>query len=168
MFEDGTPGELFITMSKEGSTISGLMDSLATSISIALQYGVPLKVMVDKFSHARYEPSGFTNNPDIPIAKSVSDYIFRWLGKKFIKEENGTTNTNNAVSDVKISEETARKPARILNAAATKAASVWEKNEKFVFETQSDAPPCHECGSIMIRSGSCYKCLECGSTSGCS
>jgi ribonucleoside-diphosphate reductase alpha chain len=168
MFEDGTPGELFITMSKEGSTISGLMDSLATSISIALQYGVPLKVMVDKFSHARYEPSGFTNNPDIPIAKSVSDYIFRWLGKKFIKEENGTTNANNAVSDVKISEETARKPAGILNAAATKAASVWEKNEKFVFETQSDAPPCHECGSIMIRSGSCYKCLECGSTSGCS
>jgi ribonucleoside-diphosphate reductase alpha chain len=168
MFEDGTPGELFITMSKEGSTISGLMDSLATSISIALQYGVPLKVMVDKFSHARYEPSGFTNNPDIPIAKSVSDYIFRWLGKKFIKEENSTANTNNAVSDVKISEETARKPAGILNAAATKAASVWEKNEKFVFETQSDAPPCHECGSIMIRSGSCYKCLECGSTSGCS
>jgi ribonucleoside-diphosphate reductase alpha chain len=168
MFEDGTPGELFITMSKEGSTISGLMDSLATSISIALQYGVPLKVMVDKFSHARYEPSGFTNNPDIPIAKSVSDYIFRWLGKKFIKEENGTTNTNNEVSDVKISEETARKPVGILNAAAMKAASVIEKNEKFVFETQSDAPPCHECGSIMIRSGSCYKCLECGSTSGCS
>jgi ribonucleoside-diphosphate reductase alpha chain len=168
MFEDGTPGELFITMSKEGSTISGLMDSLATSISIALQYGVPLKVMVDKFSHARYEPSGFTNNPDIPIAKSVSDYIFRWLGKKFIKEENGTMNTNNAVSDVKISEETAKKPVGILTAAATKAASVWEKNEKLIFETQSDAPPCHECGSIMIRSGSCYKCLECGSTSGCS
>lgn len=168
MFEDGSPGELFITMSKEGSTISGLMDSLATSVSIALQYGVPLKVLVDKFSHARYEPSGFTNNPDIPIAKSVSDYIFRWLGKKFIKEDEGTTNTNNEVSDVKISAETAKKPAGILNAAATKAASVWEKNEKFVFETQSDAPPCHECGSIMIRSGSCYKCLECGSTSGCS
>jgi len=86
MFEDRTPGELFITMSKEGSTISGLMDSLATSVSIALQYGVPLKVLVDKFSHARYEPSGFTNNPDIPIAKSVSDYIFRWLGKKFSKK----------------------------------------------------------------------------------
>jgi len=168
MFEDGTPGELFITMSKEGSTISGLMDSLATSISIALQYGVPLKVMVDKFSHARYEPSGFTNNPDIPIAKSVSDYIFRWLGKKFFKEENGTENPNNEISIVKISEETAKKPVGILTAAAMKAASVWEKNEKYVFETQSDAPPCHECGSIMIRSGSCYKCLECGSTSGCS
>jgi ribonucleoside-diphosphate reductase alpha chain len=168
MFEDGTPGELFITMSKEGSTISGLMDSLATSISIALQYGVPLKVMVDKFSHARYEPSGFTNNPDIPIAKSVSDYIFRWLGRKFFKDEDETTNTANEVSDIKVSEETAKKPVGILTAAAMKAASVWEKNEKFVFETQSDAPPCHECGSIMIRSGSCYKCLECGSTSGCS
>ncbi len=164
MFEDGSPGELFITMSKEGSTISGLMDSLATSVSIALQYGVPLKVLVDKFSHARYEPSGFTNNPDIPIAKSVSDYIFRWLGKKFLIEDRGEA----PMSDVKLSAETAKKPGAILNAAATKAASVLEKNEKFVFETQSDAPPCHECGSIMIRSGSCYKCLECGSTSGCS
>ena len=164
MFQDRTPGELFITMSKEGSTISGLMDSLATAISIALQYGVPLKVLVDKFSHARYEPSGFTNNPEIPIAKSVSDYIFRWLGKKFIKEEKATVE----VSGVQITEETAKKPVGILNAAAAKAASVWEKNEKVIFESQSDAPPCHECGSIMIRSGSCYKCLECGSTSGCS
>jgi ribonucleoside-diphosphate reductase alpha chain len=165
MFEDRSPGEVFITMSKEGSTISGLMDSLATAISISLQYGVPLKVLVDKFSHARYEPSGFTNNPEIPIAKSVSDYIFRWLGKKFLKEEN---NNPAEVSSVKVSEETAKNPAQILNAAAMKAASVIEKNEKFVFETQADAPPCHECGSIMIRSGSCYKCLECGSTSGCS
>jgi ribonucleoside-diphosphate reductase alpha chain len=164
MFEDGTPGELFITMSKEGSTISGLMDSLATSVSIALQYGVPLKVLVDKFSHARYEPSGFTNNPDIPIAKSVSDYIFRWLGRKFLVEDHVDT----PMSDVQINSESAKKPGAILNAAAVKAASVWEKNEKFIFETQSDAPPCHECGSIMIRSGSCYKCLECGSTSGCS
>jgi ribonucleoside-diphosphate reductase alpha chain len=164
MFEDRTPGELFITMSKEGSTISGLMDSLATSVSIALQYGVPLKVLVDKFSHARYEPSGFTNNPDIPIAKSVSDYIFRWLGKKFMREENGTEQTG----QIKVTPEPSQKPVQILNAAAVKAASVWEKNEKVIFETQSDAPPCHECGSIMIRSGSCYKCLDCGSTSGCS
>ncbi len=168
MFEDGAPGELFITMSKEGSTISGLMDSLATSVSIALQYGVPLKVLVDKFSHARYEPSGFTNNPEIPIAKSASDYIFRWLGKKFMKEESGTSSANNELSGVQVSAETAKKPVAILTAAATKAASVLERNEKAVFEMQSDAPPCQECGSIMIRSGSCYKCLECGSTSGCS
>ncbi|HVN47471.1 MAG TPA: vitamin B12-dependent ribonucleotide reductase, partial [Bacteroidota bacterium] len=164
MFEDGTAGELFITMSKEGSTISGLMDSLATSVSIALQYGVPLKVLVDKFSHARYEPSGFTNNPEIPIAKSVSDYIFRWLGKKFLENEQPAAPT----SGIQISADVAKKPITILNAAATKAASLLEKNEKVVFQTQSDAPPCHECGSIMIRSGSCYKCLECGSTSGCS
>ncbi len=165
MFEDGTPGEIFITMSKEGSTISGLMDSLATAISIALQYGVPLKVLVDKFSHARYEPSGFTNNPDIPIAKSISDYIFRWLGKKFLKDEDKTEPEK---SSINISEEDAKKPITILNAAAKKAASLMEKNEKVVFQTQADAPPCHECGSIMIRNGSCYKCLECGSTSGCS
>ena len=80
MYEDGQPGEIFITMSKEGSTISGLMDSFATAISMALQYGVPLRVLVDKFSHMRFEPSGFTKNPDIPMAKSIMDYIFRWLG----------------------------------------------------------------------------------------
>ncbi len=162
MFEDGAPGELFITMSKEGSTISGLMDSLATSVSIAFQYGVPLKVMVDKFSHARYEPSGFTNNPDIPIAKSISDYIFRWLSKKFMKEEDRPIDTTDT-STVTISADT--KISAI--ATPTKVGSM-ERNEKVVFQTQADAPPCHECGSIMIRSGSCYKCLECGSTSGCS
>ncbi|HWP82230.1 MAG TPA: vitamin B12-dependent ribonucleotide reductase [Bacteroidota bacterium] len=159
MFEDGQPGEIFITMSKEGSTISGLMDSFATSISIALQYQVPLKVMVDKFSHARYEPSGFTNNPDIPIAKSISDYIFRWLGMKFLPKEDGSFPET---------VETSSEPmAAAVKPKATRASSL-ERNEKVVFETQSDAPPCHECGSIMIRSGSCYKCLECGSTSGCS
>ncbi|MEP0822549.1 MAG: vitamin B12-dependent ribonucleotide reductase [Ignavibacterium sp.] len=160
MFEDGMPGEVFITMSKEGSTISGLMDSFATGISIALQYGVPLKVMVDKFSHARYEPSGFTNNPDIPIAKSISDYIFRWLGLKFLpKEGEEATAPVEAISASK-EKKTEGKPAKV--------ASSLESSEKVVFQTQSDAPPCHECGSIMIRSGSCYKCLQCGSTSGCS
>ena len=164
MFEDHSPGEVFITMSKEGSTISGLMDSFATGISIALQYGVPLKVMVDKFSHARYEPSGFTNNPDIPIAKSISDYIFRWLGMKFMPKEDGSlgeavgaTETMGAVKKGAPSE-----------GRGSKASNAIESNEKVVFQTQADAPPCHECGSIMIRSGSCYKCLQCGSTSGCS
>jgi len=162
MFEDGFPGEVFITMSKEGSTISGLMDSFATGISIALQYGVPLKVMVDKFSHARYEPSGFTNNPDIPIAKSISDYIFRWLGMKFAL--NGDSeHTPEATETSAGAKKSATEGAR-----SAKAANAIERNEKVVFETQADAPPCHECGSIMIRSGSCYKCLQCGSTSGCS
>ena len=149
-------------MAKEGSTISGLMDSFATSISIALQYGVPLKVLVDKFSHARYEPSGFSNNPEIPIAKSISDYIFRWLGLKFLPKEDApsTATPASAVS-------TPVKQERVKAEAASKISAI-ERNEKVVFESQSDAPPCHECGSIMIRSGSCYKCLQCGSTSGCS
>ena len=171
MFEDGMPGELFITMSKEGSTISGLMDSLATAVSISLQYGVPLKVLVDKFSHARYEPSGFTNNPDIPIAKSLSDYIFRWLGKKFIKED-GTPMAPDGLSGSLASQPdrqtTTPEPRITLHSSATQASSVMEQNEKTVFANQADAPPCHECGAIMIRSGSCYKCLQCGSTSGCS
>ena len=162
MFEDGTPGELFVTMSKEGSTISGMMDSFATSISIALQYGVPLKVLVDKFSHARYEPAGFTNNPDIPIAKSISDYIFRWLGKKFM------SNDDKPALDPQADNLLELQKAKPVVKEAQKLASNIERNEKAVFAAQSDAPPCHECGSIMIRSGSCYKCMECGSTSGCS
>jgi ribonucleoside-diphosphate reductase alpha chain len=162
MFEDGMPGEVFITMSKEGSTISGLMDSFATSISIALQYGVPLKVLVDKFSHARYEPSGFTNNPEVPIAKSISDYIFRWLGLKFLPKDEAPSSAPSTT----IFGDLVEPPQR--RAEAPRTASALERSEKVVFQTQSDAPPCHECGSIMIRSGSCYKCLQCGSTSGCS
>jgi ribonucleoside-diphosphate reductase alpha chain len=164
MFEDGMPGEVFITMSKEGSTISGMMDSFATSISIALQYGVPLKVLVDKFSHARFEPSGFTNNPEIPIAKSISDYIFRWLGLKFLpKEDSPSTGT-----EAPIGAESARQSRIRQQDSSQRISSAVERNEKVVFQTQADAPPCHECGSIMIRSGSCYKCLQCGATSGCS
>jgi ribonucleoside-diphosphate reductase alpha chain len=170
VFEDGTPGELFITMSKEGSTISGMMDSFATAISIALQYGVPLKVLVDKFSHARYEPAGFTNNPDIPIAKSISDYIFRWLGKKFMSNDDKPVQDpqSDNLLDRQTAKPAAKDFARQTDGGQAKSSLNIEKNEKVVFATQSDAPPCQECGSIMIRSGSCYKCMECGSTSGCS
>ncbi|MBI3788570.1 MAG: vitamin B12-dependent ribonucleotide reductase, partial [Ignavibacteriales bacterium] len=124
--------------------------------------GVPLKVLTDKFSHARYEPSGFTNNPEIPIAKSISDYIFRWLGLKFLPKEEAPTTSGETVGDG-MSYTKAR-----TEFSAPKVSSTIERNEKVVFQTQADAPPCHECGSIMIRSGSCYKCLQCGSTSGCS
>ena len=159
LYEDATPGEIFITMSKEGSTISGLMDAFATSVSMALQYGVPLRVLVEKFSHMRFEPSGFTNNKDIPIAKSILDYIFRWLAKKFLPpeelphppEENGdVTSTGNPGK------------THILTAQSR------EQTEHVVYQAQADAPPCHSCGSIMVRSGSCYKCANCGETSGCS
>ncbi len=157
LYEDGTPGEIFITMSKEGSTISGLMDGFATGISLALQYGVPLKVLVDKFSHMRFEPSGFTNSKEVPIAKSVLDYIFRWMGLKFLPrgEQPASVVVDSIVAE--------SKPE-----VKSEFNISLEQTEKKVFQEQADAPPCHECGSIMIRSGSCYKCLNCGSTSGCS
>lgn len=161
MYEDGMPGEVFITMSKEGSTLSGMMDAFATSISIALQYGVPLKVLVDKFSHMRFEPSGFTQNPDIPIAKSICDYIFRWLGMKFLPKDEQPISV---IADTPAME-TAKAEKKV---AETTTVTAGERNEKYVFQTQADAPPCHECGSLMIRSGACYKCTQCGSTSGCS
>lgn len=165
MYEDGSPGEIFIVMSKEGSTISGVMDAFATAVSLALQYGVPLKVLVDKFTHTRFEPSGFTNNKQIPIAKSVMDYIFRWLALKFLPEEN-----YNYTSNVENTTEQNEKTIEKYNDESLDKfpKSAIEKNEKHVFISQADAPPCPECGSIMVRSGSCYKCFECGSTSGCS
>lgn len=163
MYEDGTPGEIFIVMSKEGSVVSGLMDSFATAISLALQYGVPLKVLVDKFTHTRFEPSGFTNNKQIPIAKSVMDYIFRWLALKFLPEENSKDDTKVEIDFRQPLNEPSSK-----NSKEEKNINYIEMKEKLVFVSQADAPPCPECGSIMIRSGNCYKCLECGTTSGCS
>ena len=148
MYEDGTPGEVFISMAKEGSTISGLMDTLATSISYGLQYGVPLKFFVDKFSHVRFEPSGWTGNQQVPYAKSIIDYIFRWLGARFL----GITEANEAGETPKL-RPTELEPQQALPFDAIAA---------------GDAPLCSECGSIMTRNGSCYKCENCGGTSGCS
>jgi ribonucleoside-diphosphate reductase alpha chain len=163
LYEDGTPGEIFITMSKEGSTISGLMDALATSVSMALQYGVPLRVLVEKFTHMRFEPSGFTNNKDIPIAKSICDYIFRWCGKKFLPPEEQAT----AIASPATENSVESKATTVPMTESAKAAAT-ERAEREVFQAQADAPPCHVCGSIMVRSGTCYKCVNCGETSGCS
>ena len=160
MFEDGTPGEIFIVMSKEGSVVSGLVDSFATAISLAIQYGVPLKVLVDKFSHARFEPSGITNNPEIRFAKSVMDYIFRWLALKFLPAEERPGNgekTSEAGSG------TAASP-KPLEHEFTR--SEIEQHERRTFVQQADAPVCYECGSLMVRYAACYRCLNCGSTSG--
>ena len=148
MFEDGSPGEIFITMAKEGSTISGLMDSMAVAISLTLQYGVPLKFLVEKFSHVRFEPSGWTGNPQIPYAKSIMDYIFRWLGVKFLGPEYGVTE----VDETRILRTTEADPQQKLPLAPVVL----------------DAPVCAECGSIMTQNGSCFKCGNCGGTSGCS
>jgi ribonucleoside-diphosphate reductase alpha chain len=163
MYEDGKPGEIFLVMAKEGSTISGLMDAFATSISMALQYGVPLEALVEKFSHVRFEPSGFTKNPEIPYAKSITDYIFRWLASKFLSaERQEAVGVQHSESSLKphsgpvtaVSVHSDRAPEAPAPGAAMRA--------------QSDAPPCHYCGSIMIRNGTCYRCANCGSTSGCS
>jgi ribonucleoside-diphosphate reductase alpha chain len=148
MYDDGTPGEVFISMAKEGSTISGLMDSFATSISYALQYGVPLKFFVDKFSHVRFEPSGWTGNQQVPYAKSIMDYIFRWLGGKFLGPEYAVTEAG----DAPVLRPTEPQPQQALQFAPV----------------VSDAPMCSECGGFMTRNGSCYKCENCGGTSGCS
>ena len=148
MYDDGAPGEIFITMAKDGSTISGLMDAFATAISFNLQYGVPLKFLVDKFAHVRFEPSGWTGNQQIPYAKSLMDYIFRWLGAKFLGPEY-------AVGEV--GESPKLRPTE----------ADPQQELPFVPVTP-DAPICSECGSIMTRNGSCYKCGNCGGTSGCS
>jgi len=152
MYDDGAPGEIFVTMAKEGSVVSGLVHVVAEATSVALQYGVPLSVLVNKFTHTRFEPSGYTNNPQIPIAKSIVDYIFRWLALKFISQSEEET--------------TAKAPP--LSEEPIPSSALMEGQEKRVFLSQADAPPCHTCGSIMVRNGACYKCLNCGSTSGCS
>ncbi|MBK5257379.1 MAG: vitamin B12-dependent ribonucleotide reductase, partial [Vicinamibacteria bacterium] len=255
LYPDGQPGEIFLKMAKEGSTVSGLMDTFATTVSVALQYGVPLKDLVNKFAHVRFEPSGFTGNQEIPIAKSIIDYIFRWLGSRFLSPEDkanlGLIDRTAVVADVPVSSpgsaavvpETTTSAvagvapsAPVAAPAAIEAAKATEPDApkataavaepvvvakaaepvaaeplaviatngalaanghangngngkttngngggvaaapitlnfgatKVSFQTQADAPSCMDCGSIMVRNGSCYKCLNCGSTSGCS
>jgi ribonucleoside-diphosphate reductase alpha chain len=173
LFEDGTPGELFLVMAKEGSTISGFADAFAQAISYALQYGVPLQVLVDKFSHARFEPSGITKNPDVRFAKSIVDYIFRWLATKFLSNEAQFHAGVNNREDRRGEERPADAPkaeasvAQASRPAPSKSASAATSYAAAAIQNQEDAPPCSMCGSIMVRSGSCYKCANCGTTSGC-
>jgi ribonucleoside-diphosphate reductase alpha chain len=150
LYDDGMPGELFISMAKEGSTISGLMDSFATAISYGLQYGVPLKFFVDKFSHVRFEPSGYTGNDKVPYAKSIMDYIFRWLAYKFL----GPEAVENEAGETMRLRPTAPEPQQKLQFAPA--------------DGMEDSPICSECGGLMTRNGACYKCENCGGTSGCS
>jgi ribonucleoside-diphosphate reductase alpha chain len=161
LYEDGKPGEIFIVMSKEGSTISGLMDSFATAVSLTLQYGVPLEALVDKFTHMRFEPAGFTKNPEIPMAKSLVDYIFKWLGSKFM-----TAEEKQAIGIIS-RDSSSTGPIPVTQQEVVSRSAIAEEH-KLSFENQADAPACHECGSIMVRSGSCYRCTNCGATSGCS
>ena len=227
LYPEGQPGEIFLKMAKEGSTVSGLMDTFATSVSLALQYGVPLRDLVNKFAHVRFEPSGFTGNSEIPIAKSIVDYIFRWLGARFLPaddraglglqgaassyvaeapagfatsalvaapsaavagEGESTGEDVEPVADAKLA---AGAALPVLGSAAPGGSGSGTGNgngngkgnghrnnggalsaslgtTSVAFTVQEDAPSCAECGSIMVRNGSCYKCMNCGSTSGCS
>ena len=171
MFDDGTPGEIFLVMAKEGSTISGFADAFAQAISYSLQYGVPLQALVDKFSHARFEPAGLTKNPDVRVAKSIVDYVFRWLATKFLSSEAqfhagvnlpppGETNGHDAGQQLELRDAAGQDAPGRQAGQATGAVP-------FAIQNDQDAPPCATCGAIMIRSGACYKCVNCGATSGC-
>ncbi|MGD8376806.1 MAG: vitamin B12-dependent ribonucleotide reductase, partial [Acidobacteriota bacterium] len=167
LYEDGQPGEIFVVMAKAGSTLSGFTDSFATAISFALQYGVPLKFLVQKFINVRFEPNGITPNPDIRFTKSVVDYMFRWLGLKFLDFEDqvalglqhGSTRTDarsarDLIENLQAEGELDPGQGGIVGGGEDLLAS--------------DAPPCSDCGAIMVRNGACYACLNCGATSGCS
>lgn len=153
VYEDGSPGEIFVRMAKEGSTVSGLMDGFATVMSLALQHGVPLKVLCGKLSHMRFEPSGWTGNPKIGFAKSILDYIARWLEIQFLEGEQ-----RELFAPLSEATETPLPRSTQENAGA----SITE------FVQLGDSPACNSCGGLMVRSGSCYRCTNCGGTSGCS
>jgi ribonucleoside-diphosphate reductase alpha chain len=173
LFDDNTPGELFVTMAKEGSTLSGMMDAFATSVSLLFQYGVPLSHLVEKFGHMRFEPAGWTGNPEIGFAKSIVDYVFRWLGYRFLSEAEraalGLTRTTE-VTDVKPQLELL---SRVVELAAPETSGhtsepVAEAPRYPRLNSTPDAPPCPRCGWLTVRSGTCHKCENCGETTGCS
>ncbi|MFU8829637.1 MAG: vitamin B12-dependent ribonucleotide reductase, partial [Phycisphaerales bacterium] len=210
LYDDGQPGELFITMAKEGSTIGGLMDSLGTATSVSLQYGVPIESLVKKFTHQRFEPAGMTTNRDIPFAKSLVDYIFRWMGMQFIPgyREANAPNRGGPIEEAKTpamrsagrgfsiadddddddaldtpapSVQSARQTVTQVKASLSSttirvsgsAGSAMQKTSKSMLsaalaECQEDAPACDVCGTVTVRSGTCYKCLNCGNSMGCS
>ena len=178
LFEDNTPGELFVTMAKEGSTLSGMMDAFATSVSLLFQYGVPLSHLVEKFGHMRFEPAGWTGNPEIGFAKSIVDYVFRWLGNRFLSEPERaalglirTTEVADATPQLELLNRvvqfaTPETPATNGNGHATAPAVDAPAYRRL--NSTPDAPPCPRCGWLTVRSGTCHKCENCGETTGCS
>jgi ribonucleoside-diphosphate reductase alpha chain len=168
IYDDGTPGDVFVDIAKEGTTLAGLMNSFMIAVSLGLQYGVPLDVLVSKFAHMRFEPSGPTNDPDIRVAKSIVDYIFRWLGKRFLtvdqQEELGILS--------------AEVRARLAQAYANGGSATVSGDpaplealppgQTALFNNWEDAVECARCGGRMVRTGSCYTCRDCGTNTGCS
>ena len=171
LFDDGAPGEIFLVMAKEGSTISGFADAFAQAISYSLQYGVPLQVLVDKFSHQRFEPAGLTKNPDVRVAKSIVDYVFRWMATKFLTDEEqyhaGVNRREESAGEAAAEEQLTLNDAVAGRAAGSGEASAAGHASPYAIQNDQDAPPCSTCGAIMIRNGACYKCVNCGATSGC-
>ena len=170
LFDDGSPGEIFLVMAKEGSTISGFADAFAQAISYSLQYGVPLQVLVDKFSHQRFEPAGLTRNPDVRVAKSIVDYVFRWMATKFLSDEaqfHAGVNRREAAGDEDAAEQQLTLSDAVGASAAGEPSAVGGPAAPYAIQNDHDAPPCSTCGAIMIRNGACYKCVNCGATSGC-
>ena len=166
LFDDGTPGDIFVDIAKEGTTLAGLMNSFMISVSLGLQYGVPLEVYVSKFAHMRFEPSGLTNDPDIRVAKSIVDYIFRWMGKKFLtadqQEDAGILSPEvraRLAAGATTHGEAPPSRRRVEpppGAARRRSSTRWE-----------DAVECAKCGGRMVRTGSCYTCRDCGTNTGC-
>jgi ribonucleoside-diphosphate reductase alpha chain len=184
LFEDGSPGEIFVSMSKQGSTLAGFMHSFAIMTSVALQYGVPLRTLVDKFAHMRFEPSGWTDNPQIQVAKSVVDYIFRWMSLKFLPKEDQQSIGINGMEAPKedsngegfaavpsinefIKESVEEKALDGMQKSFDAGAKNPTKPNGAKFDLYGDAPMCSSCGSMMMRSGTCYVCTGCGTTTGC-
>jgi ribonucleoside-diphosphate reductase alpha chain len=188
LFEDGQPGELFVTMAKEGSTIGGLMDTIGTLTSMSLQYGVPLETLLRKFAHQRFEPSGFTKNPEIRNASSIIDYVFRWLALHFIPGyaesmaaptrnqpelampgllEEVKKKINRPVPELPIAEDTDTIELKS-NGNGNGNGHNRARDLTAMITNQQDAPTCPSCGHVAVRNGACYKCLNCGESLGCS
>jgi len=155
---------MFLVMSKEGSTISGFADSFAQAVSYNLQYGVPLQTLVDKFSHTRFEPAGLTKNPKVRIAKSIVDYVFRWMATRFLSPEAQIQAGVNRPTEPAAAGTAAGNGAAHAPANETPDAAPSTPRPTY---SDADAPPCVICGTIMIRNGACYSCPNCGATSGC-
>jgi ribonucleoside-diphosphate reductase alpha chain len=168
LYEDGTPGDIFVDIAKEGTTLAGLMNSFMISVSLGLQYGVPLEVYVSKFAHMRFEPSGMTNDPDIRVAKSIVDYIFRWMGKKFLSTEH---QEEVGILSPEVRARLAQSYAALEGqpaAAEPGAAEAAPPGQTALFNNWEDAVECAKCGGRMVRTGSCYTCRDCGTNTGCS
>jgi ribonucleoside-diphosphate reductase alpha chain len=172
LYPNGDPGEIFITMAKEGSTVSGVMDCFATAISIALQHGVKLGFLCEKFKHTRFEPSGWTGNPDINYASSMMDYIFRWLELRFVTGQQGELfanfNRKPVEANAAVEEVAAPRHEELTADSRQLKPPIHASDALKDIVDMGDAPSCHNCGAIMTRNGSCFRCMSCGSTSGCS